>query len=291
MIRLVKNAERTAIMKYKLMLSDLDETLLVNHHVPEFNVAAIKKARKKGVKFVPATGRAFNMIPEILKEIGTYDLADEYSICFNGGLIVENKNGRILNFKGLSFEVTKMLFEKARQYDVCVLIFTVDMCYIYNADPDEIQRKTDQKAPFKVVDEYNMDNLKDEKIAKILFERRDMAYLKQIEADLKADIVGKATASFSSNRYLEFNANGVNKGFGLRWLANYLKIDIDQTIAIGDNYNDVAMIKEAKLGVCVACGEDDIKEIAQYVTKADYDQGAVKEVIEKFILEDNENGL
>ena len=33
---------------YKLMLSDLDETLLVKHHVPEFNVEAIKAARKKG---------------------------------------------------------------------------------------------------------------------------------------------------------------------------------------------------------------------------------------------------
>ena len=47
---------------YELMLSDLDETLLVNHHVPEFNVEAIKKARKHGLKFVPATGRAFNTV-------------------------------------------------------------------------------------------------------------------------------------------------------------------------------------------------------------------------------------
>ena len=108
---------------YKLMLSDLDETLLVKHHVPEFNVEAIKAARKKGLKFVPATGRAYNMIPEILKEIDAYDQEGEYSICFNGALIVENKNNRILNFEGISFETTKMLFEKARDFDVCVLIF------------------------------------------------------------------------------------------------------------------------------------------------------------------------
>ena len=44
---------------YRLMLSDLDETLLVNHHVPDFNIEAIKKARAKGLKFVPATGRAY----------------------------------------------------------------------------------------------------------------------------------------------------------------------------------------------------------------------------------------
>ena len=69
-------------------------------------------------------------------------------------------------------------------------------------------------------------------------------------------------------------------------LASYLNIDLDKTIAIGDNYNDVEMIKQAKLGVCVACGDDEIKSIANYVTKLDYNQGAVKEVIEKFILEE-----
>lgn len=271
---------------YELMLSDLDETLLVNHHVPEFNVEAIKKARKRGLKFVCATGRAFNMIPEILKELGTYDQEDEYSICFNGALIVENKNSKVLNFKGLSFDVAKMLFDKAQNYNVCVLVFTLDMCYIYNADPSEVQRKKDQKAPFVVVDDYNIDNLKNERIAKILYQKEDMEYLKKIASELEDDIENKACASFSSNRYLEFNAPGVDKGYGLRWLANYLNIDLDKTIAIGDNYNDVEMIEQAKLGVCVTCGDDEIKSIADYVTKLDYDQGAVKEVIEKFILEE-----
>ena len=97
---------------YRLMFSDLDETLLVNHHVPKVNQEAIFKAREKGLKFVPCTGRAFNMIPEILKEIGTYDQEGEYSLCFNGGLIVENKNNKILHFKGLEFDIAKKITEK-----------------------------------------------------------------------------------------------------------------------------------------------------------------------------------
>ena len=69
-------------------------------------------------------------------------------------------------------------------------------------------------------------------------------------------------------------------------MADYLGIDLNETIAIGDNYNDVEMIKTAALGICVACGDNEIKELAQYVTKSDYYQGAVKEVIEKFVLEE-----
>lgn len=271
---------------YKLMLSDLDETLLVNHHVPDFNIAAIKKARAKGLKFVPATGRAYNMILDILKEIGTYQQADEYAICFNGGLIIENKNKRILNFKGLTFEHVKVLFEQAKNYDVCILIFTLDMCYIYNANDEEVKRKIAQKAPFMVVNDNNLDILKDKPIAKMLYQKKDMCYLKKIAQELNEFTKERVAVSFSSNRYLEFNALGVDKGYGLRWLANYLGIDINETIAIGDNYNDVEMIKTAALGVCVACSDNEIKELAQYVTKADYHQGAVKEVIEKFILEE-----
>lgn len=271
---------------YRLMFSDLDETLLVNHHVPKFNSEAILKARKKGLKFVPCTGRAFNMIPEILKEIDAYDKEGEYSLCFNGGLIVENKNNKVLHFKGLSYEKTKEIFDFAKDLDVCVLIFTMDCCYIFHADQNEVERKTAQKAPFQVIDEYDMRFLKDDKIAKILLEKRDMNYLKGIEKQLPASIIETCSVGYSSNRYLELNARGVDKGYGMRWLANYLGYDMAETIGIGDNYNDVEMIKTAKLGVAVQCAADDIKEIAQYVTKLDYDEGAVKEVIEKFVLEE-----
>ena len=77
-------------MSYQMILSDLDETLLVDMHVPQFNRDAITKAREKGVRFVVATGRSDEMIADILHEIGTYDMPGEYSICFNGGLVIEN---------------------------------------------------------------------------------------------------------------------------------------------------------------------------------------------------------
>ena len=274
---------------YRIMFSDLDETLLVNHHVPKVNQEAIFKAREKGLKFVPCTGRAFNMIPEILKEIGTYDQEGEYSLCFNGGLIVENKNNKILHFKGIEFDIAKKIFENARNLDVCVLVFTLDCCYIFHADENEIERKIAQKAKFEVIEDYNLNFLKDEKIAKILYEKRDMDFLKSLETKLPQSIKETCSVAFSSGRYMEMNTKGVDKGYGMRWLVNYLgyDMDMDETIGIGDNYNDVEMIKTAKLGCAVACANDDIKELAQYVTEKDYDEGAVSEVVEKFILGEN----
>ena len=181
----------------------------------------------------------------------------------------------------------KEIFENARNLDVCVLVFTLDCCYIFHADEDEIQRKIAQKAKFKVIEDYDIDFLKDEKIAKILYEKRDMDYLKQLAKKLPESIQETCSIAFSSGRYLEMNTKGVDKGYGMRWLVNYLGYDMDETIGIGDNYNDVEMIKTAKLGCAVACASDDIKELAQYVTQKDYDEGAVKEVIEKFVLGEN----
>lgn len=116
-----------------------------------------------------------------------------------------------------------------------------------------------------------------------------MDYLKVLALKLPQSIQDTCSIAFSSGRYLEMNTKGVDKGYGMRWLVDYLGYGMDETIGIGDNYNDVEMIKTAKLGCAVACASDDIKELAQYVTKKDYDEGAVSEVIEKFVLgEDHE---
>ena len=119
---------------YQMMLSDLDETLLIGQHVPVFNQEAIREAKKHGLRFVVATGRSHRMIGDILKEIGTYDMSGEYSICFNGGLVVENKDFKILHFQGLDYELLKKCFDYGCKENLCMLVFTLDCCYIYNPD-------------------------------------------------------------------------------------------------------------------------------------------------------------
>jgi hypothetical protein len=271
---------------YKIILSDLDETLLVDHHVPMVNREAIDRARKKEIKFVVSTGRAFNMINEILDEIGTNNLENEYSICFNGGLIVENKDAKVLYFNGIGFDKAKSLLEKSKKYDVCVLVFTLDCCYIFNADQNEVDRKIEQKARFEVIEDYDMDFLKNERIAKVLFERRDMDYLKKIKDEISKDYENEVSFTFSSNRYLECNAFNIDKGIGLKWLADYLNVPLEQCVAVGDNYNDLEMIEVAGLGACVASANDDVKSKSDVVLEKDYFEGAVAQLIDEYILEE-----
>lgn len=272
---------------YRMMLSDLDETLLLDYHVPEVNRISIRKAREMGLKFIPATGRAFNMIPEILREIGTYEEKNEYSICFNGALIVENRGARILNFVDLPHKAGEILFREAVKRELCFFVFTPDCCHIHNGSDYEIRRKERQDAPHKVMTENDFSYYHDKKIAKIMFMRQDMPYLLSLREELLlryAELRELTELSFSSGRYMECTAKGIDKGFALRWLANYLEIDLSETIAIGDSYNDLPMIEAAGLGACVSSSADEIKSNSEYVCEKDYGDGAVSEVIERFVI-------
>ena len=111
----------------------------------------------------------------------------------------------------------------------------------------------------------------------------DIPYLQQIEHEV-ADVTANLDVSYSSNRYLEFNARGVNKGAGLLRLADLLGVAREDTIAIGDNWNDFPMIEAAGLGVAVANAVEDMKPRCDYVCEASCDGNAVAEVIRKFVL-------
>ena len=273
-------------MGYKLIACDLDETLLNDQHlVGKRNVEAITKARKEyGVKFVPATGRGFMQIQPELKELGLDGLAGEYVISFNGGALSENKDNRIIEFNGLAFEKMKEIFEAGLNFDVCIHVYTPDTLYVFNLSESERQRILNQKLEAVYPEVNSVDFLKDTRISKILYQNVDVPYLMSLEEGLKPITDGYCAVSYSSNRYMEFNALGVDKGQGLIDLANKLGIAIEDTIAVGDNYNDMAMLKVAGLSVAANNAVDDVKAACDYTTKADNNEGVVAELIEKFIF-------
>ena len=96
---------------YKLIACDLDETLLnTDKEICARNIAAIKRAeREYGVRFVPATGRGYTCIDNVLHTLGVYDAEQEYTISNNGGVVTENKNYRKLSFHELPYEIAEKL--------------------------------------------------------------------------------------------------------------------------------------------------------------------------------------
>lgn len=268
---------------YKLIACDLDETLLQSDkHVSKKNVEAIKKAKELGIKFVLATGRGYASAQKTLKELGLEDQEGEYIISYNGGCITENKGNKILAFNGITWDQAQALYERGKPYDVCIHVYTQDNVYVYRFWPEEVDYLNGRMEVEETFEE-NLDFLKGQEIAKMLYVNTNRDYLQQIERDL-SDITQDLDVSYSSNRYIEFNRKGVNKGTGLLMLAQMLGIAPEETIAIGDNFNDLSMIQAAGLGVGVQNTVEGMKDQCDYITHANHNESAVAEVIERFIL-------
>ncbi len=266
---------------YKLVVSDLDETLLTSEkHVGLKTREAIQQAKKQGTKFVCSTGRGVFSIQGTLKEIGTWNEAGEYSISYNGGMITENKDNKVLALQPLDFDLARDLFNAGKKMHLCVHAYTPEGVYIFNVNEDEI---TFLKGRMEYTDLEDIDQLAGQPILKVLFESLDFESLKPIPAMIQS-LSDQCEVSFSSNRYVEFNPKGVNKGSGLRQLAQILGIDMTETIGIGDHLNDATMIEAAGLGVGVANVYKDVRPLCDFVTSRDHNHDAVAEVLETYVL-------
>ena len=84
---------------------------------------------------------------------------------------------------------------------------------------------------------------------------------------------------------LEVMPKGIHKAEGLKLLSEYLVIDQSQVMAMGDEENDLTMLKWAGLGVAMANGVDKVKAVADAVTTKTNEESGVAEAIHNYILE------
>jgi Cof subfamily protein (haloacid dehalogenase superfamily) len=99
----------------------------------------------------------------------------------------------------------------------------------------------------------------------------------------RADFAGRADVTVSHPKFLEFVAPGVSKGAAVRWLARRLGIDLRDTLAIGDQLNDLEMIEEAGLGVAMPHGPAELLEAAALVAPS-FEEDGVAQVLEAYLL-------
>lgn len=268
---------------YRIIASDLDETLISrDRSISKENVAAIKRAVAAGVKFVLATGRGYNTVRGTLQELGLHEKPGQYVISYNGGAITENKGEKLLYFQGITFEEADALYRRGLTYShICIHVYTKDHVWVRNFYPEE-EKYLANRQPCTEIFSDDIDFLKNEPIVKVIYMNTDYDYLMRIEKEI-GDITEDLDISYSSNRYMEINRKGVSKGEGLKRLCSIIGIDLKDAMAIGDNYNDLSMIRAAGMGVGVANVVEAMKKDCGYVTKADCDHSAVAEAINRFI--------
>ena len=269
---------------YKIIACDMDETLLSSDaSICRRNIEAIANAKAQGVKFVPCTGRGFRSVEGVLKTLNLFDEADQYVIGFNGASITENKGHRSLFWDPIPFDLADRIYRKSASYGLCMHIYTRDTVYISGVTPDEEDFLRGRMA-YVPTAEKTLDFLRGkEEVCKLIIMHTDYSRLQEIHAEMKP-LLDDITVSFSSNRYIEFMHKGVTKGVALLKLAAMLGVEPEETMAIGDNINDIEMLQAAGLSVGVHNLNPLIRQYCSVVTNATNNEGAVGEAIETFVL-------
>lgn len=269
-------------MAIKLIAIDMDGTLLnPQHEVTPRVKQAIQAARDKGVAVVLATGRPFIGIQRYLAELGLQQ-EGQYCISNNGALVQKADTGECVAEVAVSFDDYLYYEQLARELGVHFQALT--QTHLYTANKD-ISRFTIHEAsltgiPLRYRPVEEMD-------ASMTFPKVMMIdepeLLDAAIARLPAEARARNTILKSSPYFLEILNKQVNKGAGVKALADRLGLRREEVMALGDQENDLAMLEFAGTGVAMGNGIDSVKAIAQFVTTSNLEDG-VAVAIEKFVL-------
>ncbi|SFA70100.1 MULTISPECIES: Cof-type HAD-IIB family hydrolase [unclassified Bacillus (in: firmicutes)] len=267
-------------MTYKMIVLDLDDTLLRNDQtISPRTKQALMDAQEAGVKVVLASGRPTFGMRKIAEELRLQDFGS-YILSFNGAKIINCQTGEELFSSTLSPETMESLYRLSQREGVMIHTYIEDQIFT-----DIDNKFTDIEGDLTGMEIVIVDNFVDavqEPVVKALMlaEPEELAI---VEKTLQAELAGKLSVMRSKPFFLEFTEAGVTKGTSLNHLIHTMGIKREEVIAMGDSYNDLAMIEFAGLGVAMGNAPEDIKAKADYVTDTNMNDGVAK-VVEEFVL-------
>ncbi|TGE70924.1 Cof-type HAD-IIB family hydrolase [Weissella confusa] len=248
-------------MGIKLITIDIDDTLVnTAKQVTPRVKTALQEATAQGVKVVLTTGRPLPGVQEYLDELGLNHQDDQYAITYNGG-VVQTTNGEELGGKELAYSDYLRLREVADELGAYLQVETIDAAYTsakeinYWASRENFLIK--MPLIIKPVDEMDPND----HYVKFMF-IGDEADIDSWRDALPADVKDAYYIVKSTPQHLEFMHKDATKGSGLLTLAAKLGIDQSETMALGDQQNDITMIEAAGLGVAMGNAVPEVKAVA-----------------------------
>ncbi|KTS75917.1 sugar-phosphatase [Pantoea stewartii] len=269
-------------MAIKLIAIDMDGTLLNPQHEITAGVkSALNRAREKGVSIVLATGRPYVGIEGYLMELDLHT-PGQYCISNNGALVHRAEDGEVVADVTLGFDDYMYVEKLARELGVHFQAFDKSHLYTPNKDISEFTiheaSLTGIPVRYRAVEEMDPAT----RFPKLMMIDKP-ALLDAAIARLPEHAHQTYTILKSAPYYLEILDRRVNKGYGVKMLAEKLGLQAEEVMAIGDQENDLAMIEYAGTGVAMGNAIDSVKKIAQFVTKTNMEDG-VAHAIEKWVL-------
>ncbi len=267
-------------MPIQLIATDLDGTLLNSQHqLTARTRETLKKAMRHGVHVVLATGRTWSAptAGRVVRELGL-----TLPGIFSQGLMIHNPDGSIRYQRSIANERAAEVIRFSEAHHLHYYGASGATLFMQGENPFIVEMMARYHEPSPKTVPSLLDILAAGSFNKFVFieEPERIAGLRDVLLPELCD--GEALVQ-TAPEFLEFLPSGASKGAALARLIEELNIPRDSVLAIGDAENDIEMLQVAGIGVAMGNAMPHVKEIADYITLSN-DEDGVAEAVERFVL-------
>lgn len=253
----------------KLVVSDIDGTLLEDggHQIKQELFDTILRLRKQGIQFAAASGRQWASIEAVFEPIKEkiFYLSD------NGAYI--GCHGRNLFLNTIDRRIVMDIVDMVRtQKDLDVMLGGADYVYLETRNREFINWMV-HGYRFQVKEVEDLKQVKDNFI-KVSVYKKDS--IEAATVKIREAFEDRLKITISGDMWMDCMASGVNKGEAVKVLQESLGITVQETMAFGDQLNDMEMLKQAYYSFAIGNARQEVKEAARFQTDTNKRDGVLK---------------
>lgn len=272
--------------KYKIVFVDIDDTLNpANEKTSTRTIDTMTKLKNKGIIVVANTGRSNKYAINKSKEANL----SQYVISSNGAEVYNYEKNEVIFQKNIPESLIKKVYEYCETVELTLILNSLDKRF---ANTTNYDYNDEPVIPIKNID----DVLKKYPINQMIIISKNYDRMLVLPNLFKAKFPSLKTIHSSialvdqnpvkgKQYYHDLVMQNTSKSTGIVELLDYLKIDSEQAIAIGNGYDDICMCDVVGTSVAVDNANPLMKETATMKTASSADDG-VAIILEKLILDE-----
>ncbi len=249
-------------MNVRMVAVDVDGTLLNSRKELTSPVQeAIEAVKAQGILFTIATGRDICGLTKLQHLISPGSPV----ITYNGAELRLAGSGELLSSICLPEESAMEIVRHGLELGFTAIVWSKGVLYIGQAGP--WSRGYAEMYGIEALPLTQPEALAKQGVTKVIW-AGEPGEIGSLEEKLQRFPISGAECCTSDLSYLEFMAQGVNKGSGLRAAAEALGLRREEVMAVGDGHNDIPMLRWAAFSVAMGNASEEVKCSARFVTES-----------------------
>lgn len=256
----------------KLIATDMDGTLLdENGYLPQDFTYILNRLLAKNIKLVIASGRPYYTLQANFGPVGSH----LSYICENGALVVDNN--KTIYKSVIDNNIVKQLIAESKSIKGNAAVLCAETCaYVERYSDDHLAEIKKYYTNLEFVDDLSE---VDDEIIKVTFCNLENS-LDNLNNIFKPKFGQELNVVGSGQIWIDVSNKGANKGVALRSLMDTDNISKEETMVLGDYYNDIEMLRQAEYSFVMENAPEDMKQYGKYEAASNVEHGVLKAIVE-----------